>query len=223
MWFRSWEVTMMWKAVTEITGCDAICLHPHTQIGHCLCCVHKLILCVFRVSPSSPTPPCPYTHLEQTADHIDFELMKWHGWMMRLHLWRLNLNSAFKSQFKPVKRTVSFLCLMLVGSMPSWSTNNLCLMLVGSMPSWSTNKKSHDRWQLSTKLGTWYRFSGGGRHGKCLISSLKGRERAIINEMNTGTVTKTTLSKRWEMGWRIHGGFQVHRYHLELKSKQPSL
>ena len=133
MWFRSWEVTMMWKAVTEITGCDAICLHPHTQIGHCLCCVHKLILCVFRVSPSSPTPPCPYTHLEQTADHIDFELMKWHGWMMRLHLWRLNLNS------------------IQIPVQASEKNRVFPLSHAGGFNAQLINKqKSHDRWQLST-------------------------------------------------------------------------
>ena len=57
---------------------------------------------------------------------------------------------------------------------------------------------------------------GGGGRGSARRSSLKGRERAIVNQTNTGTVSKATLGKlltdgveRIIMGssWRI-----VHFY-----------
>ena len=59
---------------------------------------------------------------------------------------------------------------------------------------------------------------GVGR-GSARRSSLKGRERAIVSQTNTGTVSKATLGKRprdGETGWSACGLFRAHRYHLEL-------
>ena len=47
-------------------------------------------------------------------------------------------------------------------------------------------------------------------------SSLKGRERAIVNQMNTGTVSKATLGKLLRDGVERNGLFRAHRCHLEL-------
>ena len=47
-------------------------------------------------------------------------------------------------------------------------------------------------------------------------SSLKGRERAIVNQTNIGTVSKATLGKLWETGWSAYGLFRAHRCRLEL-------
>ena len=53
--------------------------------------------------------------------------------------------------------------------------------------------------------------------GSARRSSLKGQERAIINQTNIETVSKATLGKPLrETGWSAYGLFQVHRYHLEL-------
>ena len=59
--------------------------------------------------------------------------------------------------------------------------------------------------------------SGMGR-GSTRRSSLKGRERAIVNQTNIGTVSKATLGKLLRVGverinYRL---FRAHRYHLEL-------
>ena len=48
-------------------------------------------------------------------------------------------------------------------------------------------------------------------------SSLKGRERVIVNQMNIGTVWKATTWETSETGWSAYGLFRAHRYHLELK------
>ena len=49
----------------------------------------------------------------------------------------------------------------------------------------------------------------------CSTSSLKGREKAIVNQTNTGTVSKATLAKLLSNGWSACGHFRAHRYHLE--------
>ena len=58
----------------------------------------------------------------------------------------------------------------------------------------------------------------GVEKGSARRSSLKGRERAIVNQTNVGTVSKATLEKRLTDGAeRINYGlFRAHRYHLEL-------
>ena len=58
----------------------------------------------------------------------------------------------------------------------------------------------------------------GVERGSARRSSLKGRERAIINQMNIGTVSKAKLGKLLRDGMEciIIGFFRVHRYHLEL-------
>ena len=48
-------------------------------------------------------------------------------------------------------------------------------------------------------------------------SRLKGQERAIIRQMNIGSIPKITL----EIGWSIYGLFPAHRYHLELNWAEP--
>ena len=47
--------------------------------------------------------------------------------------------------------------------------------------------------------------------GSARWSSLKGRERAIVNQTNIGTVSKATLGNLWE----------THRYHLQLNWTEP--
>ena len=59
----------------------------------------------------------------------------------------------------------------------------------------------------------------GVKRGSARRSSLKGRERAIVNQTNIGTVSKATLGKlnserRSEA--HFYELFQAHRYHLEL-------
>ena len=47
--------------------------------------------------------------------------------------------------------------------------------------------------------------------------SLKGREMAIVHQINIGTVSKATLGKTSErLGGAHMGLFRAHRYHLEL-------
>ena len=57
----------------------------------------------------------------------------------------------------------------------------------------------------------------GMKRGSAKRSSLKGRERAIVNQTNTGTVSKATLEKLLTDGVaeRIWV-FRAHRYCLEL-------
>ena len=43
--------------------------------------------------------------------------------------------------------------------------------------------------------------------------SLKGWERAIVNEMNVGTVSQANL---WEMGWSAYWLIRAHRFQLEF-------
>ena len=51
--------------------------------------------------------------------------------------------------------------------------------------------------------------SRGVKRGSARRSSLKGRERAVINQANTGTVSNATLGKLLrETGWRAYGLFR---------------
>ena len=53
----------------------------------------------------------------------------------------------------------------------------------------------------------------GVKRGSARRSSLKGRERAVIDQTNIGTVSKATLGKLLrETGWRVYGLF----HHLKL-------
>ena len=56
----------------------------------------------------------------------------------------------------------------------------------------------------------------GVERGSARRSSLKGRERAIVNQTNIGTVSKATLGKLLRDGWSAHGLFRTYKYHLEL-------
>ena len=58
----------------------------------------------------------------------------------------------------------------------------------------------------------------GVERGSVRRSSLKGRQTAIVNQTNTGTVSKTTLGKPLRAGVeRIYYGLcRARRYHLEL-------
>ena len=57
----------------------------------------------------------------------------------------------------------------------------------------------------------------GFERGSARRSSLKGRERAVFNQTNTGTVSKAILGKRLrETGWSAYGLFRAHIYPLEL-------
>ena len=81
----------------------------------------------------------------------------------------------------------------------------------------------------------------GRERGSAEWSSLKGQQRAIVSQMNIGsvleadkgisdehwncfkgkigelwTVSKATLGNLWETGWSTCGLFWAHRYHLEL-------
>ena len=49
-------------------------------------------------------------------------------------------------------------------------------------------------------------------------SSLKGQERAIVNQTNIETISKAMLEKILRQGVEciFYGLFQVHKYHLEL-------
>ena len=58
----------------------------------------------------------------------------------------------------------------------------------------------------------------GVERGSARRSSLKGRERAIVNQTNySGTVSKATLGQLLRDGVERNGLFRAHRYHLELK------
>ena len=55
--------------------------------------------------------------------------------------------------------------------------------------------------------------------GNARRSSLKGRERAIVNRTNFGTVSKATFTGETSErrgGAYTYGLFRAHRYHLEL-------
>ena len=58
---------------------------------------------------------------------------------------------------------------------------------------------------------------GMGR-GSAKRSSLKGCERAIINQMNIRlrAFSRQCCGNFWVMGWSAHGFFRVYRYNLEL-------
>ena len=62
----------------------------------------------------------------------------------------------------------------------------------------------------------------GFERGSARRSSLKGRERAVFNQTNTGTVSKAILGKRLrETGWSAYGLFRAHIYPLELNWIEP--
>ena len=54
------------------------------------------------------------------------------------------------------------------------------------------------------------------KKGSARRSFLKGRERAIVNETNVGSVSKATLGKLLKGGVERIRSFRAHRYHLEL-------
>ena len=58
----------------------------------------------------------------------------------------------------------------------------------------------------------------GMERGSARRSSLKGRERAIVNQMNIRlrAISRQCCGNFWEMWWSTHGLFRVHRYNLEL-------
>ena len=56
----------------------------------------------------------------------------------------------------------------------------------------------------------------GVERGSARRSSLKGRERVIVNQTNIGTVSTATLGKVLRDGVEAYGLFRAHRYHLEL-------
>ena len=56
----------------------------------------------------------------------------------------------------------------------------------------------------------------GVERGSARRSSLRGRERAIVNQTNIGTVSNATLGKLLRDGWSAYGLSHRHRYHLEL-------
>ena len=56
----------------------------------------------------------------------------------------------------------------------------------------------------------------GVERGSARRSSLKGRERAIVNQTNIESVSKATLGKLLREGWSAYGLFRAHKDHLEL-------
>ena len=56
----------------------------------------------------------------------------------------------------------------------------------------------------------------GVEKGSVRRSSLKGRERAIVNQMNIATVSKAKLGKRLRDGMKRIWDFRAHRCHLGL-------
>ena len=57
----------------------------------------------------------------------------------------------------------------------------------------------------------------GVERGSARRSSLKGRERAFVNQTNIGTVLKSDSGEASERrGWCAYGHFRAYRYHLEL-------
>ena len=79
------------------------------------------------------------------------------------------------------------------------------------------------RSEVLRSLRHYLQVQGQGHHtidrleerGSARLSAMEGQARAIFNQMNDGTVSKTTLGKP-ETGWSLYGIFQAHRYHLEL-------
>ena len=66
------------------------------------------------------------------------------------------------------------------------------------------------------------RLEGRGvERGSARRSALKGRERAIVNQTNIGTVSKATyLGGTSERRGGAHMGFSERRYHLELNGTE---
>ena len=58
-------------------------------------------------------------------------------------------------------------------------------------------------------------FAFCGR-GSARRSSSKRRERAIVSQTNTATVSKAALGKPLRDGWSAYGLFRALRYHLGL-------
>ena len=56
----------------------------------------------------------------------------------------------------------------------------------------------------------------GLERGSARRSSLKGRDRAIVNQTNVGTVSKETLGKLLRDGVERVWAFRAHIHHLEL-------
>ena len=54
-------------------------------------------------------------------------------------------------------------------------------------------------------------WKGGVERGSARRSSLKGRERAIVNQMNIGTVSKATLGGTSERRGGAHVGFSERK------------
>ena len=54
------------------------------------------------------------------------------------------------------------------------------------------------------------------KKGSARRSFLNGRERAIVNETNVGSVSKATLGELLKGGVERIRSFREHRYHLEL-------
>ena len=56
----------------------------------------------------------------------------------------------------------------------------------------------------------------GVERGNARRSSLKGRDRAIVNQTNLEPFQKQHWGNFWETGWSAYGLFREHKYHLEL-------
>ena len=78
----------------------------------------------------------------------------------------------------------------------------------------------HYLWTQSQGYNTIDRLEETGvERGSARRSFLKGRERAIVNQTNIGTVSKATLGKllrERETGWSAYGLFRVHICHHKL-------
>ena len=78
--------------------------------------------------------------------------------------------------------------------------------------------KVHYLWAQSQGHHTIDRLEERGvERGSTRRSSLKRRERAIVNQTNIGTVLKSDSGEASERrGWSAYRHFRAHRYHLEL-------
>ena len=111
--------------------------------------------------------------------------------------------------------------------MCQWSTStfqNCCGWTALEMPEWMKMTKQIDWWAKQpsqvtcvSEVKCWGAWGTTCRHkaktsqswspreGRCGQSSLKGQERAIINQTNTATVLKAMLGKLLRDGWSAYG------------------
>ena len=101
------------------------------------------------------------------------------------------------------------------------------IQLLTNQPERAVEKATLGRSEVLESLRHYPRTQSQGHHtidrleerdlerGSARRSSLKGRERAIVSQTNTGTVSKATLGKLLRDGMEQIGAFRTRVCHLE--------